>query len=155
MKPDESLGQEILLPIFKTLRILIKLLELGIQFLVLGVTRTFLAQFSISKGIDHDFAPQSDSTFPNHKTLITSSNNDVTSSKPSQRRCLLDSYDPPKCHLLCPSRQYFHALQWITLDHSSDVPSHAFLHKLLLSFLHKDTSHTLTRCIIVDIKLLS
>ena len=56
MKSDESLGQkEILLPIFKTLRILIKLLELGIQFIVLGVTRTFLAQLSIAKSIGHDF----------------------------------------------------------------------------------------------------
>ena len=35
--------------------ILIKLLELGIQFLVLGVTQTFLAQFSVAKGIGHDF----------------------------------------------------------------------------------------------------
>jgi len=35
--------------------ILVKLLELGIQFLVLGVTRTFLAQLSIAKGIGHDF----------------------------------------------------------------------------------------------------
>ena len=35
--------------------ILVKLLELEIQLLILGVTRTFLAQFSIAKGIDHDF----------------------------------------------------------------------------------------------------
>ena len=50
MEPDESLGQkEILLPIFKTLRILVKLLKLGIQFLVLGVTQTFLAQLSFAK----------------------------------------------------------------------------------------------------------
>ena len=56
MKHDESLGQkEILLPIFKTLMIPVKLLELGIQFLVLGVTRAFLAQFSIAKGIGRDF----------------------------------------------------------------------------------------------------
>ena len=34
-----------------------KLLELGIQLLILGVTRTFLAQLSIAKGIGHDFAP--------------------------------------------------------------------------------------------------
>ena len=33
----------------------VKLLELGMQFLVLGVTRTFLAQFSVAKGIGHDF----------------------------------------------------------------------------------------------------
>ena len=58
MKPDESLGQkEILVPIFKTLMILVKLLELGIQLLVLGITRTFLEQLSIAKGIGHDFAP--------------------------------------------------------------------------------------------------
>ena len=50
MEHYESLGQKEILPsIFKTLMILIKLLELGIQFLVLGVTRTFLAQFSGSK----------------------------------------------------------------------------------------------------------
>ena len=56
MKLDESLGQkEILLPIFKTLMIMVKLLKLGIQFLVLGVIRTFLAQLSIAKGIGHDF----------------------------------------------------------------------------------------------------
>ena len=56
MKPDESLGQkEILLPIFKTLVIPVKLLELGMQFLVLGVTRTFLAWLSIAKGICCDF----------------------------------------------------------------------------------------------------
>ena len=67
MEPNESLDQkEILLPIFKTLKILVKLLELIIQFLVLGVTRTFLAQFSVAKGIGHDFAPRSDSTFPSH-----------------------------------------------------------------------------------------
>ena len=36
----------------------VKLLELGIQLLILGVTQTFLAQFSIAKGIGHDFAPQ-------------------------------------------------------------------------------------------------
>ena len=41
-KPDESLGQkEILLPIFKILMFLAKLLDLGMQFLVLA--RTFLA----------------------------------------------------------------------------------------------------------------
>ena len=57
MKPDKSLGQKgILLPIFKTLRISIKLLELGIQFLVLDVTHTFLAPFSVAKSIGHDFA---------------------------------------------------------------------------------------------------
>ena len=82
MEPDESLGQkEILLPIFKTLRILVKLLELGIQFLVLGVTRTFLAQFFFAKGISHDFAPRSDSTFPSHNQFH--SNKDITSSRPS------------------------------------------------------------------------
>ena len=73
MKPDESLGQkEMLLPIFKTLMFPAKLLDLGIQFLVLGVTRTLLAQFSVAKGIGHDFASPSDSTFPSHKTLIAS-----------------------------------------------------------------------------------
>ena len=56
MKPDESLGQKkILLPIFKTLVIPVKLLELGMQFLILGVTQTFLAQLSFAKDIDHDF----------------------------------------------------------------------------------------------------
>ena len=56
MKPDESLGQEeFLLPIFKTLMIPVKFLELVIQLLILGVTRTFLAQFSVAKGIGHDF----------------------------------------------------------------------------------------------------
>ena len=56
MKPDESLGQEeFLLPIFKTLMISVKLLELVIQLLILGVTRAFLAQFSVAKGIGHDF----------------------------------------------------------------------------------------------------
>ena len=64
MKPDESLGQEdFLLPIFKTLMIPVKLLELVIQLLILGVTRTFLAQLSVAKGIKHDFAPRSDNTF--------------------------------------------------------------------------------------------
>ena len=82
MKPDESLGQkEILLPILKTLMIPIKLLKLGIPFLVLGVTQTFLAQFSIAKGIGHDFAPRSDSTFPSHNQFH--SNKDITSSRPS------------------------------------------------------------------------
>ena len=82
MKPDESLGQkEILLPTFKTLMIPIKLLKLGIQFLVLGVTRTFLAQFSVAKGIGHDFAPRSDSTFPSHNQFY--SNEDNTSSRPT------------------------------------------------------------------------
>ena len=38
--------------------ILVKLLELGIQLLILGVTRTFLAQFSIAKGIGHDFTSE-------------------------------------------------------------------------------------------------
>ena len=43
-KPNKSLGHKvILLPIFKTLVISVKLLKLGIPFLVLGVTRTFLA----------------------------------------------------------------------------------------------------------------
>ena len=56
MKPDESLGQkEILVPIFKTFVISVKLLELGIQFLVVGVTQTFLAQLSFAKGIGQDF----------------------------------------------------------------------------------------------------
>ena len=56
MKADKSFGQKgILLPIFKTLMIPVKLLELGTQFLVFGVTRTFLAQFSVAKGIGHDF----------------------------------------------------------------------------------------------------
>ena len=41
----------------------VKLLKLGIQFLALGVTRTFLAQFSIAKGIGHDFPPWSNNTF--------------------------------------------------------------------------------------------
>ena len=36
----------------------VKLLELGIQFLVLGVTRTFLTQFSIAKSIGLDFVLQ-------------------------------------------------------------------------------------------------
>ena len=82
MKPDESLGQkENLPPFFKTLMISVKLLELGIQFLVLGVNRTYLAQFSIAKGIGHDFASQSDSTFPSHNKFH--SNEDNTSSKPS------------------------------------------------------------------------
>ena len=56
MKPNESLGQKkILLPIFKTLVIPVKLLELGMQFLILGVTQTFLAQLSVAKGIGCDF----------------------------------------------------------------------------------------------------
>ena len=56
MEPDKSLGQkENLSPIFKTLMILIMLLELGIQLLILGVTRTFLPQFSVAKGIGCDF----------------------------------------------------------------------------------------------------
>ena len=56
MEPDESLDQkENLPPIFKTLIILVKLLELGIQLLILGVTWTFLAQFFVAKGIGHDF----------------------------------------------------------------------------------------------------
>ena len=56
MKPNESLGQkEILVPIFKTLTIPVKLLKFGIQFLVLGVIRTFLAQFSVAKSIGCDF----------------------------------------------------------------------------------------------------
>ena len=64
MKPDKSLGQqEILLSIFKTLMFPAKLLKLGIQLLILGVTRTFLAQFSITKGIGYDGAPRSDITF--------------------------------------------------------------------------------------------
>ena len=82
MEPNESLDQkEILLPIFKTLKILVKLLEPWIQFVVLGVTRTFLAQFSTAKVIGHDFAPQSDSTFPNHNHFHC--NDDVTSSSPT------------------------------------------------------------------------
>ena len=82
MKSDESLGQkEILLPIFKTLRILIKLLELGIQFIVLGVSQTFFTQFSVAKGIGHDFAPRSDNTFPHHNQFH--SNDDVICSKPT------------------------------------------------------------------------
>ena len=52
----------------------IKLLELRIQFLVLGVTRTFLAQFSIAKSSGHDFAPQSDSTFPSHNQFQSNYN---------------------------------------------------------------------------------
>ena len=56
MKPDEPLGQrKILPPIFKTLMILVKLLKPGTQLLILGVTRTFLAQLSITKGIGRDF----------------------------------------------------------------------------------------------------
>ena len=56
MKADKSFGQKgILLPIFKTLMIPVKLPEPRIQFLVLGVIRTFLAQFSIAKGIGRDF----------------------------------------------------------------------------------------------------
>ena len=99
MEPDESLGQkEILLPIYKTLRILVKLLEPWIQFIVLGVTRTLLAQFSIAKGIGHDFAPRSDSTFPSHKTLIASIQQWYLNSKPSRWIYPVDSYDPPKCH---------------------------------------------------------
>ena len=79
-EPYESLGQkEILPPIFKTLMILVKLLELGIQFLVLSVTLTFLAQFSFAKGIGHDFAPRNDSTFPSHNQFH--SNEDNTSSR--------------------------------------------------------------------------
>ena len=35
--------------------ILVKLLELGVQLLILSVTRTFLAQFFVAKGIGHDF----------------------------------------------------------------------------------------------------
>ena len=59
MKPDESLGQkEILLPIFKILMFPVKLLELGIWFLILGVTQTFLTQFSVAKGIGHDLLLQ-------------------------------------------------------------------------------------------------
>ena len=55
-EPDESLGQkEILLPTFKTLMILVKLFKLRIQFLVIGVIWTFLAQLSIAKGIGYDF----------------------------------------------------------------------------------------------------
>ena len=81
MKPDECLGQkDILLPTFKTLMIPVKLLKLGIQLLVLGVTRTFLAQFSIAKDIGHDFAPRSYSTFPSHNQFH--SNEDITSSRP-------------------------------------------------------------------------
>ena len=80
--PYESLGQKkILPPIFKTLRILVKLLEPWIQFIVLDVTQTFLAQFSVAKGIGHDFAPQSDSTFPSHNQFH--SNKDILSSRPS------------------------------------------------------------------------
>ena len=48
--------KENLPPILKTLMILVKLLELGIQLLILSVTRTSLAQFSIAKGIGHDLA---------------------------------------------------------------------------------------------------
>ena len=59
----------------------IKLLKLGIQFLVLGVTRPFLAQLSIAKGITHDFAPRSDSTFPSYNQFH--SNEDNTSSRPT------------------------------------------------------------------------
>ena len=82
MKPDKSLGQKgILLPIFKILMILVKLLKLGIQFLALGVTRTFLAQLSIAKGIGHDFAPWSNSTSPSHNQFH--SNEDNTSSRPT------------------------------------------------------------------------
>ena len=61
--------------------ILVELLELGIQFLVLGVTRIFLAQFSIAKDIGHDFAPQSDNTFPSQNQ--SHSNEDITSSRPT------------------------------------------------------------------------
>ena len=82
MEPFHFLGQkENLPPIFKTLMIPVKLLKLGIQFLVLGVTRTFLAQFSVAKGIGHDFASLSDSTFPSHNQYH--SNEDITSSRPS------------------------------------------------------------------------
>ena len=59
----------------------IKLLELGIQLLILGVTRIFLAQFSVAKDIGHDFAPRSGNTFPSHNQFH--SNEDITSSKPS------------------------------------------------------------------------
>ena len=41
----------------------VKLLKLETQLLILGVTRTFLAQFSITKGIGYDGAPRSDITF--------------------------------------------------------------------------------------------
>jgi len=82
MKIPYFIGQkEILIPIFKTLMIPVKLLELGIQFLVLGATRTFLAHFSVAKGIGHDFAPRSDSTFPSYNQFH--SNEDITSSRPS------------------------------------------------------------------------
>ena len=82
MKPDESIGQkEILLPIFKTLMFLTNLLDLGIQLLILGVTRTFLAWLSIAKGIGHDFAPWSNSTFPSHNQFH--SNEDITSLRPT------------------------------------------------------------------------
>ena len=56
MKIPYFIGQkEILPPIFKTWMIPVKLLELGIQFLIIGVNRTFLAQLPIAKGIGHDF----------------------------------------------------------------------------------------------------
>ena len=63
--------------------ILVKLLELGIQLLILGVTRTFLAQFSVAKGIGHDFASLSDNTFPSHNLDQYQTNDDVTCSKPT------------------------------------------------------------------------
>ena len=82
MKSDESLGQkEILLPIFKTLVILVKLLDLGIQLLILGVTRAFLAQFSMAKASAMTFTSLGNKTFPSHKQ--SHSNEDITSSRPT------------------------------------------------------------------------
>ena len=76
----------------------VKLLKLGIQFLVFGVTQTFLAQFSFAKDIGHDFGPRSDSSFQSHKTLIASIQQWYLNSKLSQWIYPVDSYDPPKCH---------------------------------------------------------
>ena len=99
MEPYDSLGQkENLPPFFKSLMVLVKLLKLRIQFLVLGVTRTFLAQFSVAKGIGHDSASRSNCTFQSRKTLIASIQQWYLNSKPSQWIYPIDSYDPPKCH---------------------------------------------------------
>ena len=86
--------KENLPPIFKTLMILVMLLELGIQLLILGVTQTFLAQFSVAKGISHDFASRSDNTFPSDNQ--SHSIEVITSSRPTWWRYPIYSCDPPR-----------------------------------------------------------
>ena len=79
----------------------VKLLELGIQFLVLGVNRTYLAQFSIAKGIGHDFASQSDNQYGKIPELLDSTSNTSLAKIPA-----LDSDFSSRVITYIPTRMY-------------------------------------------------